>query len=325
MDTQETNVVAKEFKEKIELFIQIFTLLSKFGIFCGLLITFSYISILRFLPQGLTVSDTLIFVFAFLGFSIFLILGIFSFAGSLLWIFGVLDVIQVKLIERWERRGSHADSEPKGLRLKKFLRSRALLILSFVSFLYIIFSLLDIHQNIPNKVSNGFDEVVGIFSGFLMAGFFIILFFGHEKQISNPTFISSNVWIEKLFLFLLVIALFLIFGNPKLTLKGSMMITGLYQKNVPVELTPANYKRLKSIAINMNVNITSCLLPSSENYLVSEVDVMWHGIGNRALLEINNWEEKNSNRKGVVSVEMDDAGVWIVHSKLSPATCALIR
>lgn len=322
---QETNVIAKEFKEKIELFIHIFTLLSKFGIFCGLLITFSYISLLQFLPQGLTVSDTLIFVFAFLGFSIFLTLGIFTFAGNLLWIFGILDAIQAKRIERWERRGSPADSDPKGLRLKIIFRSRALLILSFILFSYMIFSLLDIHQNISNKLSSEFDEILGIVFGFSIAGFFIILFFGHEKQTSNSTFISSNVWIEKLFLFLIVIALFLIFGNPKLTLKGSMMITGLYQKNVPVELTQGNYKRLKSIAINMNVNIASCLLHGSENYIVSGVDVMWHGIGNRALLQINNLEEKNSASKGVVSVEMDDAGVWIVHSKLRPATCALTR
>lgn len=312
MDAPVTNNFFKETKEKLEVLNLLITSLSKLGIFFGLLIIFSYISILGFKPQGLGIGDVLVFVFAFLGFSIFISIGIVGGAAVLLWAFGLIDQLQVWRYRRWERKDSSTRRAFKGLRLKPWFRSWFLMGVSVLLSVVVVLILWMIHSSQPRQ----FDEILNLFLGFFMAGYVALLFVAMAPVATSTANSQTKIWINPFLIFALVIFTPLVFGSFPLTVKGSMMMAGTYQKNVPVELSIANYRRLKSVTANLGFNLRTCPVTESENILVLGLDVMWHGIGSRALVQIN-----DNKKIEPISVELDDAGVWLLHTKLKPSKC----
>jgi hypothetical protein len=326
LSTQVENSAIKITNEKIELLINIFNFTSKISIFFGFLIIFSYLSMIQFTPQGVAIGDIIVFIFAFLGFSIFLTIGILLSAANLLWILGLFQLYHNFRIKRWERDGTNTNARPKGIHLKPMFNSKILWGTSSLTFTILAIFLFDIYKSPLIQLNNEFNEIWSLIWGFLIAGFFILLFFVAETPVSIPElFNSSKTWLNLLCMLFFVIILALMFGNWKLTLKSSMMISGLYQKNIAVELSPENYKRLNSIAINMGIGISPCLLFKSENYLVSGVNILWHGIGSRALLEVHSKKNEKLNQTDVLGVEMDNSGIWIVNSKIKPKKCGEIK
>jgi len=313
---------AKENAESWKLAVET---VGKISIACGILLTYWYLSSLNFHPRDLSLGDGLIFVFVLLGFSITIILGTFTAAGSIYWLFFLGNLYNEKRIKRWEKeqeekKGQDKGKEPppEGLLLKPWARSKVILVCSIFVTLIIACALIDAYLSRPQR----FIYILNFFLAFYLPGFAIVAAFCSMRYSPLPNATPDIVLPPfkgiKGFSILAATFIFSVWaaGSNGMLIEIAMGKAGIFQENIPVELSPANYLRMKSVANVLNLPLIACELPETKNYLVLSLDVFWHGVGSVGLVGL-----KNRTGDSTSKVELDDAGIWPLHTTQRPTKC----
>ncbi len=282
----------------------------KLGLFSGVLCVLLYIFQIRFMPSGLSLGDSLIFIFTALTMGLILIFGSSYAALSIHWFFYVLDSLYVKkwhwIFRRWLRgiflneKINRKNILPFPSKFPLWIQDSKPEIISLILFLLIILTctylyLIKINFN---------DLFLGIYaSGTLF--YFVLL--GFDSLWKNKKILTG--------LLILMPIVSLIFSKGEI-LPVAMRLMGIRHENVSILTTSENIKRVNPLAKGYGLNLATCSLNGSENQLLQNVNILWTGIGNRTLVEVvsQTFDEKDTNKK-FLYVQFDNTTIWPVYAK----------
>lgn len=276
----------------------------------GLLIVFVYSAQTGFFPKGLSTADSIVFIFSLLAFGIVVTVGVLYGAFALLWLFVIWDEINAARIARWRRDGQDEDRRPGGFRLIPALRRRPLAFMSFFVCAFFGVSLLIASETSPDRFGLLWQFVQGYFvAGFLVMFTFVEPLFTDKQTDKQPQIQPA----QRVAIFGIAIIALFVFGSIDQIMATTMRMVGVRHERAPIELSASNFARVLALSTAAEAKLVSCPLPGTENVLLFDADLLWYGVGAKALLRLN-------DPKGTLSVEIDDSGVWPLHAKkLSPA------
>lgn len=296
------NAAAKEAKPTFSL-LEVITELKTFGefavklsLFIGVILVFAYLIFsVNFYPAGLTLADTVFFLMAAMAFGfvyVVCMMGGFSLA-SLLW-------------PRVQRRYKQAAAATAGLAPKR--KQRILIVAAIVLLVAMIY-----FPAIPKLINNKFSHA---FVGFVFAGVLL-----HElvtqldkrrsaiarSSTGTPAPLSANA-IKTIVLFALLLpALFSASFLKSVNEDFALIKIGLRATQVTLKLSEENYGIVASGAGGQYLAALGCSVsPASTDRLVHDVNLLWHGVGERSLVEI-----PNPNGEPII-VELKREGVFLI-------------
>jgi outer membrane protein OmpA-like peptidoglycan-associated protein len=258
--------------------------LLKFLIAGGGLLTFIYCFFyIKFFPTGLTTGDTLFFLWALIG---------FTFAHVLLLAFcwyatGWLATLLARLVGTTELPKSKAWRKPG----EKLIRFAVRKISEYFDFgLSALFSLLCLSLLIYLGFAYYSSAVVMASTGFLLGSLF-------ESRKRWRTLSGANKW-AFLGICLLAVIVPLVLDSKIREKEIEIVFDGLGVRSAQssIRLSEENFSLLRSVAQQYHVPIFPCGIEGgNKERMVSGVDVLWHGIGERSLVAIPlNFETSNS-------------------------------
>jgi outer membrane protein OmpA-like peptidoglycan-associated protein/putative Mn2+ efflux pump MntP len=268
------------------------SLIAKIIISTGVLITWSYCAFLiNFFPTGLSIADSLIFVFIALGF------GALYFS----WLaIGFAAVYYGYLIVK-----------TKGT-LERFYFAVVCVILCAFSIA------------IGYRVGGPTGAPMSLASGVLF--YFAVI----QLKLENEKDPDARRRQARLRTWLIFAA---IFGVPAIALPvigkitdKSFSLIGIQQKDVSLALSSENQKIVSDVAKEFGISIYGCLKNDNQSNIAHHFNVLWHGLGERSLVQITAYE--NDKWVPKARVELDRSGLKVLSAtdkKNSFNTCLTVN
>jgi OOP family OmpA-OmpF porin len=241
----------------------------------------------QFYPSGLTIGDA--FFFLMVAFA-------FGFAYSVFILAGFLVVQLADLF--WQQRN------------KGWLRM-ALAVICVIAILYGVCS------GVAVLFSSNQSKMLGVIFaavvGFTFSGFCLTLLIA---SLDRPLPSKSRRWYRAvLWVALLVSPLAFSSGFIQLINENVVMPkVGLRLTNVTLKLSEENYDLLASVAAGQNIAVLGCKTSSTgqPDRLVHGVNLLWHGLGERSLVELPSGKTPN------LIVELKRDGVFALRNYSGP-------
>ncbi len=283
--------------------------LGKFGLFLGILNVFLYVLKIGFMPPGLSLSDSITFIFTFLAVSFISIVGTTYGSICLFWLYFMADGFQNK---RWWRN-KHADFQPKS-QLPSWAQSWLWAIMSLIVFV-IFFPLLN-----SKEINN---SSLLFFYSMAWAG----LLFSLAVLAQNDP-VKNGITRTIRFVLFAAIPIIIAFISNGEIFSIAMKVIGVRYENVSIETTSENIKRVRSLTKAFKIYVKTCPLTETEHQLIPNANILWTGIGNRTLVELVNsrtYVELNDAPKKFLYVQFDSSTIspvyaHIVHTASNRAT-----
>ena len=247
----------------------------------GIFVVFCYCAfIINFFPSGLTLGDSLIFIFIALGFGVlyFLWLGL-----------GYLSVFG--LTHPWHKvLGEKERFSP--------------VFIGIASGAALFLSALTTGDTIKFLVSS-------LLSGFILL-FAVNLWGKVEKgtQLEEKPTKENNRTLIKLRLAVIMMALFgvPILASPVVSklISTSFKSFGISHDNVSLILDRNNYEIVEGVSKSLGVEFKGCILEGNKVRIVNNIKVLWHGIGDQSLIAL-------IHNEGIkAKLELDSVGVALL-------------
>nr|WP_279309648.1 OmpA family protein [Pseudomonas koreensis] len=245
---------------------------------------------INFFPTGLNIADSLVFIFIALGFG--LLYSAWLLFGFMAFFFG------------------HSAWTDKSSRLTDGLA--CIIFLCFL--LYIAFELGSAEASIAPLIS-GFLLHSSIFQWKKDSPDL------DEESKRNQTRLR---WTMILFSIFVVPTLALpVFGK---IIDSSFGLIGIQQKNVSLALNDENQKVVSDVAKEFNLSIYGCLKDGNQTNIVHHFNVLWHGLGERSLVQLLAYEKGDWKPKA--KIELDRNGLKVLtptDKKNSFKTCLTVN
>lgn len=275
-----------------------------------IVVTFYCLFNIQFFPTGLTIGDTLVFVFAATFFGIF-----YSY-----WVLMSLCMMYYILYPFCKQ--IHGISSIKERALSGCL-GVFLLLLQIIAAIAVSILLKDAYAWLHILIA-------GISSGlFLTLALFVIGRPSAETNQSTQRLQSAETQtvpsrtakimglrpqnVVRLFLVLVGILLPALLGHAltNLFIEGSIAKMGLSRKHVSLVLDDQNYHALKSAAEAFALPILDCNLENDKAHIIHNVNLLWHGVGSRSLVAIT-VRRKSGNE--TFRFELKSEGIWVIEA-----------
>ncbi|EGR0804676.1 hypothetical protein HUO05_06830 [Vibrio alginolyticus] len=258
------------------------SLLVKLVITIGVVVVFSYCAFnINFFPKGLTLGDSLVFIFVALGFGVFYL---FWLALGYFCLYGFAYPFSKKLGKN--------DSKTT----KLFMIFIGLLFLGFLSIFY--FSTDDFRSVLAPLVSGSI--------------LLITTFFWNSKPDGLSDLEIQKR--EKARVGIIILAFFIapLIGTTTVSriVDSSFRVFGINQNNVSLVLSEKNYKIVSRVAKGLEVPLFSCELDKGTTRIIHNVSVLWHGIGDKSLIALLKPDDKGFTP--VASLELESQGTNIL-------------
>lgn len=310
--------------------------LYKLALISGICIVFIYCIHIGFYPQSLTIGDTLLFVFSLFAIASIDIIGVVYGAISTSWIVFLL----AKVINRYASYIFPEDFQSNDIPILRYpvqkFRPKAQVkmrlppngwfgsLISLLVFLMFLLPLLDTN----NKSTWHAQQLTAFIISFYAAGFMFnigLIEFAPTKNKGNTERNQINPF-QKLIIPASVLIVPIIVGSPMLMLETAMNMIGLRIEGMPVQLDAENYKKTTEIANKFNIPIHDCKINASDDYIVYGVNVLWHGIGNAAYVQIGA-HDVDRQRKGIPFAEfkLKDDGISPIKTGQKLPTCINLK
>ncbi|MGL6368913.1 hypothetical protein ACSZNB_04095 [Aeromonas hydrophila] len=258
------------------------SLLVKLVITIGVVVVFSYCAFsINFFPKGLTLGDSLVFIFIALGFGIFylfwLALGYFCLYGFAYPFFNELG-----------RKDSRA--------------SKILMFLVGVIFIAIL-SLFYFSTNDYRSV------LAPLASGSILL---VTTFFWN----SSPKGLTDHdiQKREKARVGIIILAFFIapLIGTTAVSkiVDSSFRVFGINQNNVSLVLSEKNYEIVSGVARGLEVPLLGCELVKGTTRVIHNTSVLWHGIGDKSLIVL--LKPDDDGFKSVARLELESQGTNVL-------------
>lgn len=271
-------------KELIENISSIIGLMAKFITGIGIAVLFSYCFFnIHFFPTGLSVGDSLIFIFSAMGFGIF----------YLFWLsLGSLGVYF--LIYPFSRSLGKDDNSNLGKCVTFIIGFAFIFSLGFLWF----------------KTGEPMSMLAPVASGIIIL--MVTSFWKTKPERHTETEIMSQSKVRLvLFIFALLLPVLLATTATKLIVSSSIQNIGIRKYNVSLILSKENYSRIENVAKELNIPLFGCSSDSNKySLIVHNVNVLWHGIGENSLVELS--LPTSQDKETVARVELDSKGVKIL-------------
>ncbi|MCP3750436.1 OmpA family protein [Pseudomonas sp. SBB6] len=241
----------------------------------GVIVTFCYWTfIINFYPTGITLSESLLFIFAALMFGL-----LYSFWFCLVFIalYGVVQFSSKKIKTSW------------GLALIGLLAGILLVLWA---------------------IGAGTLEVLAPILGAVIL-VIILVVQPPLPPYSHPNDIKERKRNNTLMTIIAVICP-LIVGSAisAKIISSSLELLGFRQMNVSISLDESNQKIIQRIAAEFDLPLQGCESQHQEAQIIHHVNVLWHGVGERTLVEIPVLTRANAN--SAYQVELNRSGLNIV-------------
>jgi len=268
------------------------SLLARLIVALGVLITWSYCAFtINFFPTGLNIADGLVFVFIALGFGLLYLLWLMT--GVLLYYFG-----QVFL------------DEP----------------LSWGSLLPVatVILLLGCHAGVAYELGSFPALVAPLSSGFLLH---FALFkwkpvpgLGVAKRRERRRFRITLIFMG------IMLPPFIAVPILSIIINSAFSFIGIQQKNVSLVLDADNLHIINDVAKELDLSVYGCSVGATPTRIVHHFNVLWHGLGERSLVQL--LVNENGNWVAKAKIELDQAGLKIItptDKKASFSTCVTLN
>lgn len=277
--------------ELIELFNKQCSLAVKVIIALGIFVTWGYCTFsINFFPTGLNIADSLVFIFIALGFGLLY---------SAWLLFGFMAIYF-----------GHSAWTDKSSRI---VDAAACIIFLFF-LLYIAL-----------KMGSAEASIAPLISGFLLHHSII------QWKKDAPTMDEESKrsrarlrWTMIFFATFIVPTLALpVFGK---FIDSSFGLIGIQQKNVSLALNEENQKVVSDVAKEFNLSIYGCLKDGNQTNIVHHFNVLWHGLGERSLVQLLAYE--HGDWKPKAKIELDRNGLKVLtptDKKNSFKTCLTVN
>lgn len=330
---------SEHIKEFVDTLILVLGLLYKLAMLGGAFIVLSYCIHIGFHPKGMSIGDALLFFFAIFSFAAIDVIGLAYSAISILWFMALLaktpkflgfdakhkfaselpaDKEHCAFLKkifnfRWQWPSTVIKWRPeREVRLKRYISWTLFAVSLLLSYVYF-----EILRSAFHDDSERGRQILGLLSGFLVGGMFVVLGvvfefapvpIGEPKDgVLEP---PRNSWKFKMLVPLSALVLPVLIGAPGLMMEMSMHMIGLRSENAPVLVNEENFIKLTAIAERFEIPILDCRVQNNER-IVYGLDVLWHGIGESAYVHIED-RQKNAEQKKkntFAEFELKDSGV----------------
>lgn len=295
----------KEFLERLDLFRK---MLSGIAIAAGILLVSCYCIHINFYPKGLTVGDTIVFLFAILSFGMLDVLGVLYCAVAMYW---TVD-ITFRIIDRVQQNSALKRGESfEPIKRKKLIGEKFTFFISFIVFLIAATTLFDVGDR--QKITA---EEWRLLGSFLTGGYLLIVVFAFEspRELNARDKKIKNVLIP---IFAFFLPLFM--GTLGTLLDKTMSLAELRVMNHPIRLSKQNFETVAGYAKKFNVPIQDCGEESNGDHIVEGVDILWHGIGELAKLQIGDRSDKTARPSSpYVAFAIKDVDIYPIWASVNP-------
>lgn len=267
--------------ERLERYAMLGSMLVKLTVALGVITLFAYCAFqANFFPTGLTIGDTLLFLFVALGFGIF----------YLFWL-GMGIVACFFAVYPFKKNMYGDEGKIRFLKL--------LLVPIFSSFLFMISSI----------SGDPISMIAPLTSGLVIL---IVIYFWKEP---TPKISSSksenNSKQEKVLVVLMALFFVPLIGGSAISLfvGSTVRILGLSVNHASLIVNDESLKTLRSIAAEHKIPVMGCQVEGTDLTILHNFKVWWHGMGDRSLVEL--LKPTDSGFEGIARVELkkDDVNV----------------
>jgi outer membrane protein OmpA-like peptidoglycan-associated protein len=258
------------------------SLLVKLVIATGVIVVFSYCAFsINFFPKGLTLGDSLVFIFVALGFGVF----------YLVW----LAIGYFAL---------YAFTYPFSKKLGKNDSVFFKILMIFVGFIFLFFLFLFY------LVTNDFRSVLAPLASGLI--FLMATFFGESASEGLTDHEIQKR--EKARVGIIILAFFIapLIGMKAVSkiVDSSFRVLGINQNNVSLVLSEKNYEIVSGVARSLEVPLFGCELVKGTTRVIHNTSVLWHGIGDKSLIAL--LKPDNGSFKSVARLELESQGTNVL-------------
>lgn len=310
--------------ELLDLINKHMSLASKLVIGWGVVITWGYCAFLiNFFPTGLNLADGLVFVFIALGFGLVYFLWLLM--GFMICYFGHLI---------FEEPLSSDRKKAAWQRLEKAMY--AIVCLTFLALLGYLAFRLESPESFVAPCASGFILYITAFKwrtsdsrqSMTPAAMPASNEAGDSTLQSAPasdpqSSLSSSAdrpasaerarW-------RIVIAATAIFLVPTMAIpalgkiiRGSFSFIGIQQGNVSLALNEENRAVVDSIAKELDLSIYGCMTTDNKSYIAHHFNVLWHGLGERSLVQLLAYEDEKWKPR--VTIELERTGMKVLRAE----------
>ncbi|MGF1737406.1 OmpA family protein [Photobacterium satsumensis] len=265
----------------------------------GVVLMFAYCGFyINFIPRGLVLGDSLFLILLTLW---------FGFMYTIVLALGTFIVISI--------------ASPF-LEYLRYGRQR----LEIWTFFLISSALLIFYFYQSYKYLSGGDFSDALFAGlaFLIPGFGYLLLIPKGDSAKKPRKKLNETqkkiipWVVFL---LLVFPLMLKTSFGERLLFGAFKAYGIRNEGVSLLLSKENYSKVLTSSKAYKIPLFGCNEKSKDEYIVHNMDVLWHGTGNVSLVAFNELGLEPKDKSKPITLELDSAGVSVLSTKrLLPIT-----
>ncbi|NWA29207.1 hypothetical protein HX866_30410 [Pseudomonas gingeri] len=257
---------------------------------------------IQFFPSGLSVGDTLVFVFAATLFGT--LYGYWILLG-----FGIIYCLMYPFTRDLYGNGGLAD---RGFQF-------------FVGLVLLFIELL-IYFTFAKHIQNLQDAIIPTISN-LLSGFIFVLVGFIKPSTQAPTTSQETIPVARrrrnfyrLLMLLIAMGLPVVFGHALINIfvKISVEKMGLSHRQVSLVLDDDNYRAFKTAADAFALPLLDCNLDNSQAHIIHNVDLLWHGVGNRSLVEAT---VRRSSGEKKFRFELKSEGVWVIETPERIESC----
>jgi len=296
----------------------------KIGLLIGVFIVLTYCLSISYYPRGVSFGDVFVFIFALFSFSFVYSACLIVGGYSTYWIASLINFIKSRKNKSENMNDSlRANNKSKyGVLFNVFdvyLLNSFINIASILIFIRIVLLIVDLYERGGDDDSRKISMLLAL----LMSGFLIcaLMRARNAKHISdsinddikNKTL--SPVY-QNIALVIIIVLTPVLFGSPLLLVNAAMDKIGIRSESVPVLISDDNFKRVNGIASAVDYPIDGCALSGGIGRIVTNMDILWRGIGDTAYVLI-----KSTGRDGI-RIELDGKGVMPINpvgnGKLNP-------
>lgn len=276
------------------------SLLFKGTLSVGVLVVLIYCVRIGFFPVGLTLSDSLLFIFLAVGFGVFYVLwigmGFICVYGSSLAYDECLKTRSRSIIKQQNRAFTPEEEVQLKYDLSAWIMFTAA-VLMFISLVAIAWTLRDV-----------FVLLIPLMSGWICL--YATVKWKPMDPGTDPTEVEQR---EKLRKWMVVVAVavvpILAMSFINVLVNINMKKLGFRHENVSLILDDKNYKTLTVATRSIGLQILGCPGDSAGNNIVHNVDLLWYGFGERALVQLGG---PGKSVEPAARLELDRQGVSVL-------------
>lgn len=253
----------------------------------GVLVIFAYcFFIINFYPSGLTLSDSLVFIFSSMAFGLLYSIGLFS---TYFCMFTFIHAVVEKEIVDKTSFVIAFIFVLISIGMLYVFKANGDTIKAMLAF-YAAGFILNIPYMVENKQSQSVNEEEGLEDDFE-------IFDSIEKRRETASLVVILIGIFT--------PILLSTFNASFFLKKTLQMIGIRHENVSVILNSDNFKKITDISNSSLKPMINCESPKSR--LLTDVTLEWHGLGEKSKLQVPNTSSEQNP-----TVTLDSKGIDIV-------------